>query len=84
MDSNWYFLTNQGSQAVKMARRAIETLPENWLFARGNAMLYLGMSMNMEGQYHQAVELLMENYHRLQGRAERMACGCCSVLLPSM
>ena len=48
-----------------VAREATDTLPENWLFARGNAMLYLGMSMNMEGQYHQAVKLLLDQYHGL-------------------
>ena len=66
MEGAWYLLTNQGSQAVSVARQATDSLPENWLFTRGNAMLYLGMSMCMEGQYHQAVELLMEHYHRLQ------------------
>jgi LuxR family maltose regulon positive regulatory protein len=65
MEGAWYLLTNQGSQAVLVTRQAMDTLPENWLFARGNAMLYLGMSMNMEGQYHQAVELLLDQYHGL-------------------
>ncbi len=58
LDSVRYCLTNQGGEAVPLARQALESLPETWQFARGNAMTYLGLGMLMEGQYQQAVELI--------------------------
>ncbi len=64
LDSIRYCLTNQGSEAVPLAWQALEILPETWQFARGNAMLYLGLGMLMEGQYHEAVELLTYAFER--------------------
>jgi LuxR family maltose regulon positive regulatory protein len=58
LDSLRYGLTNRGSESVPLAWQALEVLPEAWRFARGTAMVYLGLGMLMEGQYHQAVELL--------------------------
>ena len=66
LDSLFYYLTNQGSQAMSLARQALDTLPETWMFARGNAMIYLGLSMFMEGQYHQTVEMFPQAYASLQ------------------
>jgi LuxR family transcriptional regulator, maltose regulon positive regulatory protein len=60
-----YYLTNQGSQAVQLTRRAVELIPETWKFVRGNAMIYLGLSLFMEGQYSQAVELVHREYECL-------------------
>ena len=65
LDSNRYTLTNQGSQAIPLARQALEILPDTWRFVRGNGMLYLGLGMLMEGQYHQAVEEFIKEYERL-------------------
>jgi LuxR family transcriptional regulator, maltose regulon positive regulatory protein len=65
LDSVRYYLTNQGGQAMPLARQAVENFPETWRFARGNAMIYLGLSMLMEGQYHPAVEEFTKAYERL-------------------
>jgi LuxR family transcriptional regulator, maltose regulon positive regulatory protein len=64
LDSIRYCLTNQGGEAIPLAWQALEILPETWQFARGNAMLYLGLGMLMEGQYQQAVELLTYAFER--------------------
>ncbi len=64
LDSIRYCLTNQGSEAVPLAWQALAILPETWQFARGNAMLYLGLGLLMEGQYQQAVELLTYAFER--------------------
>ncbi|HSQ27036.1 MAG TPA: LuxR C-terminal-related transcriptional regulator, partial [Anaerolineales bacterium] len=61
-----YFLTNQVSLAVPLARQAVEMLPENWQFIRGTAMVYYGLSYFMQGQYSQAVEELKQRYENLQ------------------
>ncbi len=58
LDSVRYGLTNRGSESMPLAWQALEILPEVWQFVRGTAMVYLGLGMLMEGQYHQAVELL--------------------------
>lgn len=65
LDSLCYCLTNQGSQAMPLARQALENLPEVWRFARGNAMIYLGLSMLMEGQYDQVVKDFTNELERL-------------------
>jgi LuxR family maltose regulon positive regulatory protein len=66
LDSLILYLTNQGRKALPLARQAVDALPETWLFSRGTAMIYLGLSMFMEGQYHQVVELFDRSYASLQ------------------
>ena len=65
LDSVRYYLTNRGDLAMPLARQAVQALPETWRFARGNAMVYLGLSMLMEGQYSQTVRDLQQEYERL-------------------
>jgi LuxR family maltose regulon positive regulatory protein len=64
LDSILYCLTNLGSEAVPLAWQALEILPETWQFARGNAMLYLGLGMMMKGEYPRAIELLTYAFER--------------------
>jgi LuxR family transcriptional regulator, maltose regulon positive regulatory protein len=59
------YLTNQGSEAIPLARQAFNAMPETWLFAQGNAMIYLGLSMSMEGQYDQVVDMISQVYASL-------------------
>jgi LuxR family maltose regulon positive regulatory protein len=66
LDSVFLYLTNQGSRALSLSRQAVDSMPEPWMFARGNAMVYLGLSMFMEGQYHQMVEMFQRAYESLQ------------------
>lgn len=66
LDSIFHYLTNQGSQALSLSRQAVDSMPETWMFARGNAMVYLGLSMFMDGQYHQVVEMFNRAYASLQ------------------
>lgn len=69
LNSFTFYLTNQGEQALPLARQALEALPETWLFSRGTAMIYWGLSMFMEGQYHQVVEMFQNIYESLQDRS---------------
>ena len=66
LNSVLLYLTNQGSDAKPLARQAFDALPETWLFARGNAMIFLGLSMTMEGQYDQVVDMFSQTYASLQ------------------
>jgi LuxR family transcriptional regulator, maltose regulon positive regulatory protein len=65
LESFGYVLTNRASQAAPLARQTMDCLPETWKYSRGNAMLYVGTSMLMEGQYSQAVEMLTQLYEGL-------------------
>jgi LuxR family maltose regulon positive regulatory protein len=66
LNSVLLYLTNQGSQALSLARQVVDIMPETWMYTRGNAMIYLGLSMLMEGQYHQVVEMFQQAYASLQ------------------
>ena len=66
LESICLYLTNQGSQALPLARQAVDALPESWMFARGNAMICLGLSMFMDGQYHHMVEMIKQAYESLR------------------
>jgi LuxR family maltose regulon positive regulatory protein len=66
LDSVFLYLNNQGSRAVSLSRQALDAMPETWMFARGNVMVYLGLSMFMEGQYQQTVNLFTKTYESLQ------------------
>ncbi len=66
LESVILYYSNQGSQAISLSRQAVDFLPEIWMFARGTAMIYLGLSMVMEGQYHQMVELFKQAYEGLK------------------
>lgn len=65
LNSVLFYMTNQGSKAIPLTRQAFNALPETWLFARGNAMVYLGLAMTMEGQYEQMVESFTREYDSL-------------------
>ncbi len=65
LESVILYLTNQGRQALALSRQAVDALPETWMFARGNAMVYWGLSMFNEGQYHQMVEMFKQAYESL-------------------
>ncbi|MGE5374192.1 MAG: hypothetical protein ACM3XO_03980, partial [Bacteroidota bacterium] len=65
LESFGYVLTNRPSQAAPLARQAMDSLPDAWKYSQGNAMLYWGTSMLMEGQYSQAVGMLTQHYESL-------------------
>jgi len=66
LETVYLYWTNQGSQAMSLSRQAVDALPEVWMFARGTAMIYRGLSMFMEGHYHQVVELFKQAFDSLQ------------------
>jgi LuxR family transcriptional regulator, maltose regulon positive regulatory protein len=66
LNSILLYLTNQCSRAMSLARQVVDIMPETWMYTRGNAMIYLGLSMLMEGQYHQVVEMFQQAYASLQ------------------
>jgi LuxR family transcriptional regulator, maltose regulon positive regulatory protein len=56
------FFTNQISQAMELCRQVLAILPASWTFVRGAAMLYLGLSMQSDGQLQAAERMLLNEY----------------------
>jgi LuxR family transcriptional regulator, maltose regulon positive regulatory protein len=60
--SQQLYFSNQTSQAIDLCRQALTVLPSSWIFVRGGAMMYLGMSMQASGQVLEAERLLLAEY----------------------
>jgi LuxR family maltose regulon positive regulatory protein len=56
------YFSNQTTQAIDLCRQAIALLPPSWIFVRGGAMFYLGMSMQATGEAQAAERLLSDAY----------------------
>jgi LuxR family transcriptional regulator, maltose regulon positive regulatory protein len=56
------YFSNQASQAIDLCQQVLALLPSSWVFIRGGAMLYLGMSMQASGQALAAERLLLDEY----------------------
>jgi LuxR family transcriptional regulator, maltose regulon positive regulatory protein len=56
------YFGNEVSEALALSKEALELLPTSWTFARGAAMLYLGLSMQANGQIQAAERLLLDEY----------------------
>jgi LuxR family maltose regulon positive regulatory protein len=62
LKSQHAYFSNQTTSAISLSRQALALLPSSWTFARGGAMLYLGMSMQASGQVQAAERLLLDEY----------------------
>ncbi len=60
------YFSNQLTEAIEICRQALTLLPSSWIFARGGAMMYLGMSMQANGQALEAEQLLLAEYRVLR------------------
>jgi LuxR family maltose regulon positive regulatory protein len=56
------YLSNQTKRAIDLCQEALALLPPAWIYVRGGAMLYLGMSMQASGQALAAERLLLDEY----------------------
>jgi LuxR family maltose regulon positive regulatory protein len=56
------YFNNQTAQAIDLCRQVLSFMPPSWTFVRGGAMLYLGMSMQADGQALAAEQLLLNEY----------------------
>jgi LuxR family maltose regulon positive regulatory protein len=67
------YFNNQTTEAIKLCRQALALLPTTWTFARGGAMLYLGMSMQASGQALAAERLLLDEYESYSDKTDTYA-----------
>ncbi len=56
------YFSNEVEEALVLSKEALALLPTSWTFARGAAILYLGLSMQANGQIQAAERLLLDEY----------------------
>ncbi len=56
------YFGNQPTRAIDLCQQALALLPPSWIFGRGAAMLFLGLSMHASGQAQAAERLLLDEY----------------------
>jgi LuxR family transcriptional regulator, maltose regulon positive regulatory protein len=71
--SQQLYFSNQHTQVIDLCRQALEILPPSWTFARGGAMMYLGMSMQASGQVLEAERLLLDEYESYGDKTDSYA-----------
>ena len=62
LKSQQAYFSNQPTRAIELCRQALALLPPAWTFARGVAMLYLGLSMQASDQALAAEQMLLDAY----------------------
>jgi len=56
------YFSNQPTLAIELCQQVLDVLPPSWMFVRGGAMLFLGMSMQANGRALEAERLLLAEY----------------------
>lgn len=67
------YFDNQPVDALTYCQQALAVLPKPWLYPRGGAMLYRGLSMQALGQGDAAERLLLSEYEGLAERTDAYA-----------
>ena len=62
LKAQFAYFGNEVEEAFVLSKEALALLPTSWTFARGAAILYLGLSMHANGQIHEAEKILFEEY----------------------
>lgn len=62
IQSQYTYFSNQTRRTIDLCRDVLALTPSSWTFARGSAMLYLGFSMQADGQGRAAERLLLDEY----------------------
>jgi LuxR family maltose regulon positive regulatory protein len=64
------YFGNQFTRAIGLCQQVLALIPPAWLFVRGGAMLYLGMSMQASGHALEAERLLLAEYESYGDKAD--------------
>jgi LuxR family transcriptional regulator, maltose regulon positive regulatory protein len=60
--AQWAYFNNQNAQAIDLCRQILAFMPPDWTFVRGGAMIYLGLSMQANGQALAGERFLLDEY----------------------
>ncbi len=64
------YFGNQVEDALVLSKESLALLPNSWTFARGAAILYLGLSLQANGQIHEAEKLLLDEYEACSDKTD--------------
>jgi LuxR family transcriptional regulator, maltose regulon positive regulatory protein len=64
------FNRGQSASGITCGREALTLLPESWSYARGGAMIFLGLNMQAAGQQTAAIEMLLAKYEPLRDKTD--------------
>jgi len=64
------YFGNEIEKALVLSKEALALLPTSWTFARGAAILYLGLSMQAIGQILEAEKLLLDEYESCSDKTD--------------
>jgi LuxR family transcriptional regulator, maltose regulon positive regulatory protein len=64
------FFSNRATKAIDFCQQVLAIFPTSWTFVRGGAMMYLGMSMQANGQAMKAERMLLEAYESYGDRTD--------------
>ena len=67
------YFSNQAARSIDLCQQGLALLPSSWKFARGGAMLFLGLSMQANGQAAEAERLLLDEYSSWSDKADTYA-----------
>lgn len=67
------YFSNQQVLAIDLCQQALALLPPSWTFGRGGAFLYLGLSMQANGQALEAERLLLNEYESYGNKTDTFA-----------
>jgi LuxR family maltose regulon positive regulatory protein len=56
------YFSNQLTKAIDHCRQVLDLLPASWLYLRGGAMMYLGMSLQADGRVEEAERIILNEY----------------------
>ncbi len=64
------YFSNEIEDALALSKEALALLPPSWTFARGAAILYLGLSLQANGQIHEVEKLLFDEYESCSDKTD--------------
>ena len=64
------YFSNQTMDAIALSKEALALLPSTWTFVRGAALLYLGLSMQANGQIQGSETLLFDEYESCSDKTD--------------
>ncbi len=64
------YFSNQTTRAIELCQQVMALMPPSWIFVRGGAMIYLGLSMQASGQALEAERLLLAEYESYVDKAD--------------
>jgi LuxR family transcriptional regulator, maltose regulon positive regulatory protein len=67
------YLNNQPATALSYCQQSLALVPRPWTYVRGGAILYLGLSMQAQGQGKEAERMLLAEYEGLADKTDAYA-----------